>query len=248
MTGLDQNMMQKNLSCRSLREAQVNMVSFGFVVVLVNLLFLTLGALLYAYAATEGVAIPARSDELFPRLALEHLGGFAAVVFMLGLTAATFSSADSVLTTLTTSFCLDILHLDESSLQPGARWGRLRHVVHAAFALLLFFVILGFRAIDNAALISVVLALAGYTYGPLLGLFAFGLITRTPVRDPWVPLVCMASPLLSYALAENSRRLLGGYQFGFELLLLNGLLTVIGLFCLRLRPGGGGGADAVLRA
>jgi Na+/proline symporter len=238
MTGLDQNMMQKNLSCRSLREAQINMVSFGFVVVLVNLLFLALGALLHAYAAAEGVGLPARSDELFPLLALEHLGGFAAVAFLLGLTAATFSSADSVLTTLTTSFCLDILHLDEGEARPGQRLARVRHGVHALFAVLLFFVILGFRAVDNAALITVVLALAGYTYGPLLGLFAFGLVCDTPVRDRWVPLVCVASPLICYALAENAPRLLGGYRFGFELLLLNGLLTAAGLWLLRLRPRG----------
>lgn len=238
MTGLDQNMMQKNLSCRSLREAQINMVSFGFVVVLVNLLFLALGALLHAYAAAEGVGVPARSDELFPLLALEHLGGFAAVAFLLGLTAATFSSADSVLTTLTTSFCLDILHLDEGAARPGRRLARVRHGVHALFAVLLFFVILGFRAVDNASLITVVLALAGYTYGPLLGLFAFGLLCDTPVRDRWVPLVCVASPLICYVLAQNAPRLLGGYRFGFELLLMNGLLTSAGLWLLRLRPRG----------
>lgn len=229
MTGLDQNMMQKNLSCRSLREAQVNMASFGVVVVLVNLLFLALGALLYAYVDAAGIQAPARSDDLFPSLALEHLGGFAAVVFMLGLTAATFSSADSVLTTLTTSFCLDILHQD-----PGAQRARVRHGVHAVFAVILFFVILGFRAVNDASLIDVVLALAGYTYGPLLGLFAFGLLNGRPVRDRFVPLVCMASPLVCFALAENAPRFLGGYRFGFELLLVNGLLTAAGLWILRL--------------
>lgn len=233
MTGLDQNMMQKNLSCRSLRDAQKNIYCFSLVAVAVNLLFLSLGALLYTFAVQKGLEIPKLTDRLFPMLALEqHLGSFAAIVFIIGLTAATFNSADSVLTTLTTSFCIDFLGVDHRKDISDARKTRFRHITHLAFAVILLFVILAFRIVNSDAVITAVLKLAGYTYGPLLGLFAFGLLCSRPVRDPFVPLVCMLSPLLCYCLDSNSTQWFNGYKFGFELLMLNGAFTALGLLLL----------------
>lgn len=227
MTGLDQNSMQKNLSCPNLKDAQKNLYWFGGVVVIVNAFFLCLGALLYVYADRKGIAIPAQTDQLFPLLALQHLGPFAAVVFVIGLTAATFSSADSVLTTLTTSFCLDVMEMKEGANLESAAATRSRHRTHIAFAVLLLLVILVFRLFNSPAIIDVVLKLATYTYGPLLGLFGFGLLSSRRVVDAWVPVVCVVSPLLCYMLESNSARWLGGYHFGFELLMLNGALTAL---------------------
>jgi Na+/proline symporter len=233
--------MQKNLACRSLRDAQKNLRLFSGIVVGVNVLFLALGALLYHYASVKGVALPEKSDLLFPTLALEHLGLFAALVFILGLTAATFNSADSVLTTLTTSFLMDVLGVADGADRPAgapmseAAQTRLRHVTHLAFAVVLLAVILVFRALNNDAVINLVLKMAGYTYGPLLGLFAFGLFTRRPVRAGLVPVVCVAAPVICGVLEANAARWLGGYRFGFELLILNGALTFAGLW--GLRPG-----------
>jgi Na+/proline symporter len=233
MTGLDQNMMQKNLSCRSLGDAQKNIYWFTAVIVLVNLLFLSLGALLYHYAKVKGIEIPKQTDRLFPMLALEHLGSFAAVVFIIGLTAATFSSADSVLTTLTTSFCIDFLEIDKKPALTEQQKTSLRHRVHFAFALILLLVILGFKALNKEAVINAVFTLASYTYGPLLGLFAFGLFTGRRVKDAWVPLICLISPVICYVLNANSAEWLHGYKFGFELLILNGVLTALGLWLVR---------------
>ena len=230
MTGLDQNMMQKNLSCRSLADAQKNIYWFSGVVVLVNVLFLSLGALLYYYAGNRGIAIPEKTDNLFPLLALHHLGGLAAVVFVIGLTAATFSSADSVLTTLTTSFCIDILAVDENVRWTEARKTELRHWTHIAFAAALLAVILIFEAVGSPAVIQLIFKLANYTYGPLLGLFAFGLFWRRAVLDRSVPFVCLLAPIICYLLDENSVAWFGGYRFGNELLVVNALLTCGGLW------------------
>lgn len=232
MTGLDQNMMQKNLSCRTLKDAQKNIYAFTGVMLVVNVMFLSLGALLYHYARAKGIDVPARTDELFPMLALQYLGAFAGIVFVLGLTAATFSSADSVLTTLTTSFCIDLLSIDQKTHLTESAKVALRKRVHLGFAVVLLLVILAFKALNNQAVINAVFTLASYTYGPLLGLFAFGLFHQRPVADRWVPIVCVASPLLSYLASVYSTRLLGGYQFGFELLILNGLLTYSGLWLI----------------
>jgi Na+/proline symporter len=237
MSGLDQNTMQKNLSCRSLRDAQKNLYAFIPVLVGVNLLFLALGTLLFEYAQAKGIAIPAKTDLLFPTLALGPLGTFASVVFVLGLTAATFNSADSVLTTLTTSFCIDFLGLDQRhDLDERGRAQR-RHWVHISFAILLLAVILGFRAFNDTSVISTVLKIAGYTYGPLLGLFALGLTTRLTVRDRWVPAVCLLAPVISWLLDRNSAAWFNGYKFGFELLMLNGLLTAVGISLLARKAG-----------
>lgn len=234
MTGLDQNMMQKNLSIKSLPDAQKNIYWFSFILIFVNLFFVALGALLYTYANAKGIAIPVKTDELFPLLALNHLGSFAAVVFILGITAATFSSADSVLTTLTTSFCIDFLHMKSDKESPREK--KTRHFVHIMFAVILLLIIIVFREINNDAVINTVFRVAGYTYGPLLGLFAFGLYTKYSVRDKYVPYVCIIAPILSYLLDVNSVKIFNGYKFGFEILLVNGLITFIGLLLLRKEP------------
>jgi Na+/proline symporter len=236
MTGLDQNMMQKNLSCRSLGEAQKNIYAFSIVMLLVNLLFLSLGALLHLYAKAKGIEVPKNTDQLFPLLALQHLGSFAAVVFLAGLTAATFSSADSVLTTLTTSFCIDLVEMDQRAGWTEERRVLLRRSVHFGFAVVLLIVILGLAALARGeAVIQIILNLAGYTYGPLLGLFAFGLLHKRRVQDPLVPVICVLSPILSSMLNANSQAWFGGYKFGFELLMVNGLLTYAGLWLIGRR-------------
>ncbi len=235
MTGLDQNMMQKNLSCRTLPEAQKNVLWFSVIVVLVNVIFVSLGALMYLFAAERGIAVPDSTDSFLPMLTFSHLGTFAAVFFLLGITAATFSSADSVLTTLTTSFYIDILGYDRKSNLSEKQSARIRGFIHAGFSLALLGVILLFYAINNKAVIDGVFTAAGYTYGPLLGLFAFGIFTKWHVKAIPVVLVALCSPVLSFLLSYYSSALFGGYQIGFELLLINGLLTFLGLFLLRNR-------------
>lgn len=236
MTGLDQNMMQKNLSCPNLKDAQKNIRWFSVVLIFVNLFFLALGALLYAYIQQTGIAIPTHedgalnTDHLFPMLALNHLGMFASVVFILGLVAATFSSADSVLTTLTTSFYIDVLHLDENKNYTEKMRTRLRHTIHISFAILLLLVILVFQWLNEDAIINTVLTIAGYTYGPLLGLFAFGLLTKRVAQDKAVPIICLITPVVCFILSTTSEEWLNGYKFGHELLLLNGALTFAGLW------------------
>ena len=241
MTGLDQNMMQKNLSCKSLKDAQKNMESFSLVMVLVNVFFLSLGALLYIYAEQKGVSIPLNpvsgkpdTDKLFPMLALQYLGSGAGLVFIIGLTAATFSSADSVLTTLTTSFYLDFLNIEKSHKTEEEKT-QIRKRVHFGFALILLLVILIFRAMNSKAIIDTVLMIASFTYGPLLGLFAFGIFTQKTVNDKYVWIICLAAPILCYILNENSINWFYGYKFGYELLLLNGLLTFIGLAIISVK-------------
>ncbi len=227
MTGLDQDMMQKNLSCRNLRDAQKNMLSFSAVLVLVNLIFLSLGVLLYIFAAQSGMDIPGASDELYPALATSGaLGSAVGVLFILGLIAAAYSSADSALTSLTTSFSIDILRIDRL---PSAIAKRKRMQVHVGMSLTLVAVILIFRAINNSAVIDGLFTAAGYTYGPLLGLFAFGLSAKKKVRDRYIPLVALLSPLLAYLLVWLAPRILDGYQVGYEVLILNGMITYIGM-------------------
>lgn len=233
MTGLDQNMMQKNLSCKSLSDAQKNIYWFSSILIFVNLFFVTLGALLYTYANAKGITIPGKTDELFPLLALNHLGVFASIVFILGITAATFSSADSVLTTLTTSFCIDFLKMKSDKETPKEK--KTRHLIHILFAVILLLIIILFREVNNDAVINSVFRAAGYTYGPLLGLFVFGLYTKISIKDKFVPIVCILSPVISYLLDTNSVKLFNGYKFGFEILILNGLITFIGLYLLKKR-------------
>jgi SSS family transporter len=236
MTGLDQNMMQKNLSCPNLKDAQKNIRWFSVVLIIVNMFFLALGSLIYAYIQQNGIGIPLNAagapntDHLFPTLALNHLGMFASIVFILGLVAATFSSADSVLTTLTTSFYIDVLHAEENPNYNEKKRTRLRHIIHISFAVILLLVILIFKWLNQDAIINTVLTVAGYTYGPLLGLFAFGLMTKRVANDRAVPLICIVTPLICFVLSTYSKQWLGGYSFGHELLLLNGMLTFAGLW------------------
>lgn len=229
MTGLDQNNMQKTLSCRSLAEARRNLYWFAGIMVVVNAAFLTLGLLLWEFAGARNLPAPEMTDHLFPQIALQSLGPVAAVIFVLGLTAATFNSADSVLTTLTTSFCIDFLGFERRTDLTQAQRDLRRRLIHVAFAGVLLITILAFRAVNQGAVIQLVLRMAGYTYGPLLGLFALGLFTRARIGGPWVPVVCGVCPVLCGVLAATSPRWLGGYRFGFELLILNGALVAAGL-------------------
>ena len=227
MTGLDQEMMQKNLSCKSLKEAQKNMLTYSGIIVFVNLLFLALGAALYMYISHKGIDMPLKTDDLFATIAIKHLGPFAGLVFIIGLISAAYPSADGALTSLTTSFCVDFLGMDKKV--SDATQKRKRYLVHFSFAALLLLVIVIFRAINDQAVIGKLFTVAGYTYGPLLGLFAFGLFVKAKVKDNWVPLICVLSPIVCYFLNEYSVQIFNGYKFGFELLILNGLLTFIGL-------------------
>lgn len=228
MTGLDQDMMQKNLTCKNASESQKNMFWFSLILAAVNILFLMLGALLYIYAKEKGIEIPAKGDELYPYLVKNHLGIGASVVFLLGIMGASYSSADSALTALTTSFCIDFL--DFGKYKTGEAKKRTRRIqVHLGFSVVLFFVVLLFYLLNNSSVISVVLTLATYTYGPLLGLFIFSLFTRYNVKDKFVPIICALSPVICYLMSFFSEELFGGYVFGYEMLLINGVLTFIGL-------------------
>ncbi|MBN1199642.1 MAG: sodium:solute symporter [Bacteroidales bacterium] len=238
MTGLDQEMMQKNLSCKSLKDAQKNMFSFSIVLMFVNFLFLFLGASLFLYAKFKGIEMPVRSDDLFPIIALKHLGPFAGLVFLIGLISAAYPSADGALTSLTTSFSIDFLGLDKTSSLSERNKQNIRYMVHIAFAILLLVVIVLFRAINDRAVIDKLFTIAGYTYGPLLGLYAFGLFVNRGVKDRFVPLVALLSPIVCYFLSVYSVELFSGYKFGFELLILNGLITFAGLAILSFRNPG----------
>lgn len=231
MTGLDQDMMQKNLSCKNIKEAKKNMFWFSIVLVPVNLLFMSLGVLLFIYATSNGISIPERTDDLFPLIATQgYLQPVVSVLFILGLIAAAYSSADSALTSLTTSFTVDILNtkgLVENALK------RVRKRVHIFISVILVIVILIFKVINDQSVISAIFTVAGYTYGPLLGLYSFGLFTKFKVKDRLVPWIALLSPVICYVLNIFSDTLLGGYRFGFELLILNGLITFTGLYLIK---------------
>ena len=243
MTGLDQNMMQKNLSCKSLNEAQKNMIATAFIVVLVNVVFLSLGAVMIEFFTQLG-SFPEQTDQFFPTIALKYLGPAAGMAFVLGLSAATFSSADSVLTTLTTSTYFDLLGLDKNNNISGANKLFYRRVLHGLFAFLLLIAIMGFYKYSSGALIDVVLGLANYTYGPLLGLFALGIFTQTKTNPIGVIVVSLIVPLLCWYLGNNNfvSNLIGvnplnlRYQFGFELLILNGLFSFLGYYATSKIP------------
>jgi SSS family transporter len=240
MTGLDQDMMQKNLTCRNLKDAQKNIYWFSSSLLVVNLLFLGLGVLLYAYIQEKGIDLKEsgfyfnmeqqtyqNTDSLFPTLALKHFPLTAGIVFLLGIIAAAFSSADSALTSLTTSFCVDILDLNVKKDSPHVR--KTKRLVHIAFALVLLFIIITFKAVNDESIIIAVFKVAGYTYGPLLGLYAFGLFTRLKVRDKAIPFIAVASPILSFLLDINSVDWFNGFKFGFFILIVNGGITFLGM-------------------
>lgn len=229
MVGMDQDMMQKNLTCRNIKEAQKNMRVFSLSFLVSVVLFLSLGVMLYIFAQKNGIAIPEKTDELYPLLALDYFGLPVAIAFLLGITAAAYSSADSALTALTTSFSIDFLNIDkyeERKKQQIKKWS------HLMFSVLLIIIILIFKAINNESIVVAVFKVAGYTYGPILGLFVFGMYTKRKVIDKWVPFVALSAPVISYIISSYSEVLFNGYQFGFELLILNGLLTIIGLFII----------------
>jgi Na+/proline symporter len=233
MTGLDQEMMQKNLSCRSLKDAQKNMFSFSLVLVAVNFLFMVLGAALYLFANAKGISLPERSDDLFPMIAINHLGPIAGLIFIIGLISAAYPSADGALTSLTTSFSIDFLGLNKNEKLTEKQKEKTRYLVHGGFAFLLLAVIVIFRAINDRAVIDKLFTIAGYTYGPLLGLYAFGLFTKWKVKDKWVPVIALISPVLCYYLSIYDQMLLNGYNFGFELLIINGIFVFSGLVLIR---------------
>ncbi len=228
MTGLDQDMMQKNLSCRSLKDAKKNMYWYGFAFIPANMLFMILGALLLIFAQHEGIAIPQRGDDLFPLLATHHLGAVVALFFLIGLMAAAYSSADSALTALTTSFTVDIL---KAKQRTDEQVKQLRRKTHLLFSVLLLGVILLFKMINDDSVIAAIFTVAGYTYGPLLGLYAFGLFTKRQVKDRYVPIIAIAAPIICYIFKSNAVQWFG-LEVGFELLIYNGLLTFIGLLLI----------------
>lgn len=233
MTGLDQDMMQKNLSCKTVGESQKNMLWFAAVLVFVNLLFLSLGALLYLFAEIKGIPIPTKGDELFPMLAVGgYLGIGVTIFFILGLIAAAYSSADSALTALTTSFCVDFLGFEKKEV---SNQKQLRRWVHIGFSALLVVVILIFNALTDKSVIDELFTIAGYTYGPLLGMFAFGIFHKKSVKALWVPFVCVLAPIACYYLKEFSPHFFNGYQIGFELLIINGMLTYLGFWGISKR-------------
>ncbi|MDP1813867.1 MAG: sodium:solute symporter [Leadbetterella sp.] len=237
MTGLDQDLMQKNLTCKNIKEAQKNMFWFTVTLVIVNLMFLSLGALLYMYASQKGIQTPTNTDDLYPMMALKVFsdpsfglaGILVGVTFLIGITAATYASSDSALTALTTAFSIDFMDVEN---KPEAERIKIKNRVHIGFSVIFVIVILIFNVLNNSDVISAVYKIASYTYGPLLGLFSYGIYTKRNVIDKYVPFICIASPILTYysvILIEKYT----GYIFGFENLLLNGLITIIGLMIFR---------------
>lgn len=263
MTGLDQDMMQKNLSCKNIGEAQKNMLTFSLVLVVVNFVFLFMGALLTMFALQEGIVVDG-GDKLYPIIAIQHLSPMVGILFIIGLIAAAYSSADSALTSLTTSFCVDFLGFGKISSDKqetsavdattvdtilddlaqdkkevvDVKSQNTRYAVHIGFSILLWIVIVAFWMINDRSVINSLFKFAGFTYGPLLGLYSFGLFSKLEVKDKWVPYICLLAPVLTYILNLYSEQLFFGYKFGFELLLLNGFLTFVGLFLIRDKQAG----------
>ena len=240
MVGLDQDLMQKNLSCATIGEAQKNMFTFTGIFVLINIFFLSVGALLYIYAAKNGIEVPTdfvtgkpRTDLLFPEIAFHHLSLVPAIIFLLGLTAATFATTDSALTALTTSFCVDFLNMDKTENLNKPNVVRTRHFVHLSFSFLMFLVIILFNSVNDSSVVGMIFRVASYTYGPLLGLYCFGLFTKSKtVSDKLVPLICILAPAITFLITENSKTLFFGYVFDNELIIVNGLITFIGLLLI----------------
>ncbi|MFK7000604.1 sodium:solute symporter [Flavobacterium oreochromis] len=243
MVGLDQDLMQKNLSCPNINEAQKNMFTFTGIFIIINIFFLSVGALLYMYAEKNGITIPmvddvVRTDFLFPEIALKSLGTIPAIVFLLGLTAATFATTDSALTALTTSFCIDFLEMEKKESDNPFKENSIneiklkntRHIVHLGFSTLIFLVIIFFNTVNDASVVKMIFKIASYTYGPLLGLYGFGLFMKNKtVKDNLVPIICLISPAICYFLSTHSAEWFYGYTIAEELIIINGLITFIGL-------------------
>ena len=236
MTGLDQDMMQKNLTCKNIKEAQWNVVSLGFILIVVNFIFLTLGALLFIYANKFGIAVPTvdgtiKTDLLYPEIALNsNLGIYIGAVFILGLIAAAYSSADSALTSLTTSFCIDFLDIENKE---KLKQKSIRKKTHIAVSIVLVFIIIMFKYVLEDNVINSLLQIVSFTYGPLLGLFTFGIFTKIKVKDNYVWIISVLSVIATYFINSHSKTILNGYVFGYELLIVNGILTFLGLLLIR---------------
>jgi Na+/proline symporter len=257
MTGLDQEMMQKNISVRNLKDSQKNMLSLSLLQGIVVFIFLVLGGLLYIYAMSKGgvfqeVLVNNKpqtqflldgkniiGDNIFPQIAFNYLPPFIGIIFILGLISALFPSADGALTALTSSFCIDIIGLKRNEQWDEVKKKKIRMTVHLAFAVVFFLCVMIFKWIDNKSIIDIILKLAGYTYGPLLGLFSFGIISRRRLPEgAAVPIVCLVAPAVCYYISDNATRWFGGYQIGIELLILNGLLTYLGLLLISKQSNG----------
>jgi len=227
MTGLDQEMMQKNISVRTLKDSQKNIISLSVILIFVNFLFLFLGGLLYLYAQHHNLAL--KGDDLFPTIALNHFPPVMGLVFIIALISALFPSADGAITALTASFCIDILGINRRKELSDKQQVKIRSNVHLIFAVVFLLAVMIFHWIDNRSIIDLILKLAGYTYGPLLGLFAYGVFSKRQVTEKLVPIICLLSPAICYVLADNSAAWFNGYKFGYELLIVNGALTYLGL-------------------
>jgi Na+/proline symporter len=234
MTGMDQEMMQKNISVKTLKDSQKNMISFAAVLMVVNLLFLFLGGLLYIYGKSLGVT--ATGDKIFPEIALGHMPPAVSVIFIIALISALFPSADGAITALTSSFCIDILGIQRRDDLSEAEKKKTRQRVHLTFAVIFLFFVMVFHQINSSSMIGVILKVAGYTYGPLLGLFSFGILTKRVVNDRLVPVVAVISPIICFLVDKYQASLFGGFEIGLELLILNGLLTFIGLWLISRKP------------
>ena len=230
MTGLDQEMMQKNISVKTLKDAQKNMITIGFSMLLVITLFLFLGGLLNLFAAQQNVKVV--GDALFPTLALQHMPPYLSIIFILALISALFPSADGAITALTSSFCIDLLGMQRNKEWDEAKQKKIRQRVHLGFAFVFLLIVMVFKWIDNKSIIDLILKIASYTYGPLLGLFAFGILTKRSLNNKWVAFICILAPILCYVLEYYQKYLLGGFQIGQELLIINGLFTFLGLWLI----------------
>jgi Na+/proline symporter len=228
MTGLDQDMMQKNLTCKNLRDAQKNMYWYGITFVPLNLLFLSLGAMLLMLATKNNIALPASSDDILPMFAIQYLGPIVTFLFVIGIIATTFASSDSALASLTTSFSVDILNIQKNELKVAVR---IRKYTHIGMSVLFVLIILVFKALNNKSLIDAIYTIASYTYGPLLGMFSFGLLSKRKVNDKLVPYIAILSPLICYGLNLLTSNLFN-YPLGYELLIINGLITFGGMWII----------------
>jgi Na+/proline symporter len=233
MTGMDQEMMQKNISVRTLKDSQKNVLTLSGIMVVVITLFLFLGGLLYLYGTQQGVT--ATGDKLFPEIALHHMPPIVSVIFIIALISALFPSADGAITALTSSFCIDILGMKRRDDWTDKQKKKIRQRVHLVVAFVFLLFVLVFYKVNNPSMINVILKVAAYTYGPLLGLFTFGIITRRQVEDKWVPLICIASPLICYVLDKFQKEIFGSFELGLELLIINGSLTFLGLLLVSKR-------------
>ncbi|HKP32706.1 MAG TPA: sodium:solute symporter [Chitinophagaceae bacterium] len=232
MTGLDQEMMQKNISVKTLKDSQKNIITFSAIMAIVNFLFLVLGGLLYLYASTNNIKVS--PDDLFPTVALQYMPTAVSIIFIIGLISALFPSADGALTALTSSFCIDMLGLKRREDWDEKKRRRIRITVHLIFAAIFFLMVMVFKWIDNKSIIDVILRIAGYTYGPLLGLFGFGILTKRSINDKASLIVCLLAPVLIFGLDYMSRSTtyFGNFKIGYELLIYNGLLTFLGLWVI----------------